>query len=272
MKNILTATDFSITANKAIDYALMIAKGQRTSVGLKLLNVYHISEELAPIISEQHIKKLSRHELFDITLYKHLQDLPQNIDLEGVIRKGPIVPTILQEAKEGKADFIVLGRNGHSGIKDWLIGSTTTQLINKSEVPVIVIPKMAAVKPPKKIALAIDDRFVPSHETLAPLYDMVDRFNTELILFHVEQETPHSNTHKETAIQIARKGYQINLYKMDSEHTGDALIALAEQHQVDLLCIIKHDYTAWERMLHKSTTTSVASNSPLPFMILHDKL
>lgn len=272
MKKILTATDFSTTANKAIDYAIMVAKGQRTSVGLKLLNVYHISEELAPIISEQHIKKLSRHELFDITLYKHLKDLPKNIELEGVIRKGAIAQTIIQEAQEDTADFIIIGRNGHSGIKDWFMGSTTTQIINKSETPIIVIPKNAPVKPPKKIALAIDDRFVPSHETLAPLYDMVDRFNTELLLFHVEQEAAHSNTHKETAIKIARKGYQINLFKMDSQHTGDALIALAQQHQVDLLCVIKHDYTAWERMVHKSTSTDVANNSPLPFMVLHDQL
>lgn len=271
MKNILAATDFSETANKAIDYAIMIAKGQRTPVELKLLNVYHIQEELAPIISEQHIKKLSRHELFDITLYKHLQELPNNISLKGVIRKGPIVPTIAQEAQESETGCIVIGRNGQSAIKDWVIGSTTTQLINKTEAPIVVIPKTAAIKPPQKIALAIDDRFVPSDETLIPLYEMVNRFNAELILLHVEQENPHSNTHKETAIQIARKGYQINLFKMDSEHTGNALIALAEQHQVDLLCVIKHDYTPWERLLHKSTTSNIAANSSLPFMVLHDK-
>lgn len=272
MKNILAATDFSETANKAIDYAIMIAKSQRTPVELKLLNVYHIQEELAPIISEQHIKKLSRHELFDITLYKHLQDLPNNINLKGVVRKGPIVPTIVQETIESKTDCIVIGRNGQSALKDWIIGSTTTQLINQTEAPIVVIPKMAAIKPPQKIALAIDDRFVPSNKTLKPLYEMVNRFNAELILLHVEQENPHSNTHKETAIQIARQGYQINLFKMDSEYTGDALITLAHHHQVDLLSVIKHDYTPWERLLHKSTTSSIVKSSQLPFMVLHDQI
>ncbi|WMX12638.1 MULTISPECIES: universal stress protein [unclassified Aureispira] len=272
MKNILSATDFSSTANKAVDYASMIAKGQKTPVELKLLNVYHIKEELKPILSEEYIEKLSRHELFDLAIYKQSKNLPAHVSLKGVLRKGPVVETILQEARESKSECIVIGRNGHSGVKNWLLGNNTLQLIEKSEIPVMVIPRIAIVQPPKKIAIAIDDRFVPSNKTLAPIYELVDRFNTELVLFHVEQEAAHSNTHKETAIQIARKGYQINLYKMDSENPTDALLTMAEEHQIDLLCLIKHDYTTWQQLFHKSTSSNVATKSKLPFIILKDQL
>ena len=99
----------------------------------------------------------------------------------------------------------------------------------------LVIPEKAVVQPPKKIALAVDDRFVPSNKTLAPIYDLVDRFNTELILLHVNQDTTHSDTHKKTAIQIAREGYQINLFRVDSDNPAEALLQLAEQHKVDLI-------------------------------------
>ncbi|CAA6800168.1 MAG: Unknown protein [uncultured Aureispira sp.] len=272
METILAATDFSSTANKALDYASMLAKGQKTPVELKLLNVYHIKEELKPILSEEYIKKLSRHELFDLMIAKQAQKLPAHIQLNGVLRKGPIVETILQEAHESHSDCLIIGRNGHSGIKNWILGNTTLQLIEKSELPILVIPQNAVVQPPKRIALAIDDRFVPSNKTLAPIYDLVDHFNTELVLFHVEQEAAHSNTHKETAIQIARKGYQINLFKMDSDNPTEALLELSRKHEVDLLCLIKHDYTPWQQFLHKSTSSNLATRSNLPFMILKDQL
>jgi len=272
MKNILAATDFSSTANKAVDYANMIAKGQKTPVELKLLNVYHIKEELKPILSEEYIEKLSRHELFDLMIFKQSQKLPAHIKLKGVLRKGPVVETVLQEAQESNSDCLVIGRDGHSGIKNWLLGNTALQLIEKSKLPVLVIPQKATVQPPKKIALAIDDRFVPSNKTLAPIYELVDRFNTELVLFHIEQETAHSNTHKETAIQIARKGYQINLFKMDSDNPTKALLQLSEKYAVDLLCLIKHDYTPWQQFLHKSTSSDIAAKSKLPFIILKDQL
>lgn len=272
MKNILSTTDFSFTANKAVDYANMIAKGQKTPVELKILNVYHIKEELKPILSEEYIEKLSRHELFDLTIYKQSQNLPSHIQLKGILRKGEVVETILQEAQESDSDCIIIGRNGHSGIKNWLLGNNTLQIIERSNIPVMVIPKTAVVQPPKKIAIAIDDRFVPSNKTLAPIYELVDHFNTELVLFHVEEEVAHSNTHKETAIQIARKGYQINLFKMDSENPTEALLTMAEAHNIDLLCLIKHDYTAWQKFIHKSTSSDLATKSNLPFVILKDQL
>jgi nucleotide-binding universal stress UspA family protein len=272
MKNILAATDFSSTANKALDYANMIAKGQKTPVELKLMNVYHIKEELKPILSAEYIEKLSRHELFDLMINKQNQKLPAHINFKAVLRQGPIVETILQEAHESNSDCLVIGRNGHSGIKNWILGNTTLQLIEKSQLPILVIPQKALVQPPKKIALAIDDRFVPSNETLAPIYDLVDRFNTELVLFHVEQETAHSNIHKKTAIQIAREGYQINLFKVNSDNPTEALLNLAEKHEVDLLGLIKHDYTPWQQLLHKSTASDLATKSTLPFIILKDHL
>jgi nucleotide-binding universal stress UspA family protein len=272
MKNILAATDFSSTANKALDYANMIAKGQKTPLKLKLLNVYHIKEELKPILSEAYIKKLSRHELFDLMINKQAQKLPPHINFEGVLRKGPVVETILQEAQESNSDCLIIGRNGHSGIKHWLLGNTTLQLIEKSKCPVLVIPEKAVVQPPKKIALAVDDRFVPSNKTLAPIYDLVDRFNTELFLLHVNQDSTHSDTHKKTAIQIAREGYQINLFRVDSDNPTKALLQLAEKHEVDLLCLIKHDYTPWQQFFHKSTSSDLAAKSKLPFMILKDQL
>lgn len=270
MKKILTSTDFSEIANKAVDYAVMIAKGQKTPVDLELLNVYHTNEELPAAILEQHLQKLSRHELFDKTLNEHLKDLPSNINVNGIIRKGPIADTIIKEAQEERVDVLVIGQNGENSLKDWLLGSTTTKIINGTEVPIIAIPKNVKITPPKKIALAIDDRFVPSDKTLQPLFNIVNLFNTELILLHIEQEGTRSNTHKETAIKIARKGYQINLYKKSSNHIGNALLQLAEQHDVDLLCLTRHDYSAWEKMLRQSIVSDITKNSTIPFMVLHD--
>jgi manganese transport protein len=46
---------------------------------------------------------------------------------------------IVRIVKEEKADFLVLGGHGHTGIKDWIYGETTNQVRHKVKIPVLVV-------------------------------------------------------------------------------------------------------------------------------------
>jgi len=41
--------------------------------------------------------------------------------------------------KEEKADFIVMGGHGHTGIKDWIYGETAHQVRHNVKVPVLLV-------------------------------------------------------------------------------------------------------------------------------------
>jgi manganese transport protein len=46
---------------------------------------------------------------------------------------------IVRLVKEEKADFLVLGGHGHTGIKDWIYGETANQVRHQVRIPVLVV-------------------------------------------------------------------------------------------------------------------------------------
>jgi nucleotide-binding universal stress UspA family protein len=59
---------------------------------------------------------------------------------EEVIRSGKAVDCITQTALRGKFDLIVIGSRGRSPLVDWILGSTTAEVLATSKVPVLVVP------------------------------------------------------------------------------------------------------------------------------------
>ena len=57
-----------------------------------------------------------------------------------IIRSGNVVNCITRTARRGKFDLIVVGSRGHSPLVDWILGSTTAEVLATSKVPVLVVP------------------------------------------------------------------------------------------------------------------------------------
>jgi nucleotide-binding universal stress UspA family protein len=63
---------------------------------------------------------------------------PHGIKATKVLESGPAVEGILEAAKRGGCDIIVMGAYGHSRVRELLVGSTTDGLLRKSGVPVLL--------------------------------------------------------------------------------------------------------------------------------------
>jgi nucleotide-binding universal stress UspA family protein len=44
----------------------------------------------------------------------------------------------MTEAKQRKANLIVMGGNGHSRLREWLLGGTTYEFLHGAQVPLLV--------------------------------------------------------------------------------------------------------------------------------------
>jgi nucleotide-binding universal stress UspA family protein len=56
-----------------------------------------------------------------------------------VILPGEPENVLSQYQKEHQIDLLIMGAYGHSRIRQLLIGSTTTAMLRKSEVPVLLL-------------------------------------------------------------------------------------------------------------------------------------
>lgn len=60
-------------------------------------------------------------------------------DCEVVISTGREADEILKFIREGSVELMVMGAYGHNRLREWLLGSTTSTIIQKSPIPVLLI-------------------------------------------------------------------------------------------------------------------------------------
>lgn len=145
-KKILLPVDGSNINQKAVKSALEISKcfnGQIILLNVIQMNMpqsnnleysLHCSVACCEHINE--LKSLST-ELLDKT--SKIFEL-ENINVLKISKVGNPSEEILSCAKEHNCDLIVMATSSVSGLKRYLIGSTTSNVIHHSKFPVLMIP------------------------------------------------------------------------------------------------------------------------------------
>lgn len=64
----------------------------------------------------------------------------EGFDAHPLTVQGPTVDTLLREAERLAAELIVVGSHGHGAAYDLAIGSISSGVIRRAEVPVLVVP------------------------------------------------------------------------------------------------------------------------------------
>lgn len=62
-----------------------------------------------------------------------------SIAAEGYLLSGEIVPALLNHIREHEIDMIVMGAYGHSRIRQFLLGSHTSQMLAQSPIPLLLL-------------------------------------------------------------------------------------------------------------------------------------
>lgn len=139
-KKILVATDGSENAAKAASYGVNIAK----STGAEVYAVYVVSTQHA--VTTRSVKGWSdsfEEYLTNIgdSALEYVEKLGKEsgVKVQPVILKGIPAERILDYTEEKGIDLIVLGTQGLTGVKKFLIGSVSENVLRHSKVPVMII-------------------------------------------------------------------------------------------------------------------------------------
>ena len=60
-------------------------------------------------------------------------------DCEVIVSSGKESEEILKFIKQGSVELMVMGAYGHNRVREWLLGSTTSTILQKSPIPVLLI-------------------------------------------------------------------------------------------------------------------------------------
>ncbi len=145
MRRILTATDFSATSAAARDFAVALARGS----GAELL-VLHAVEPIAlagdvygfttSATMYDAVEKAARESLAGVVAEVRKN---RGLRVHGVLVNGAATTSIVEAAKKLRADVLVLGTHGHSGLDRMILGSVAERVVRTSSVPVLTVRSTA---------------------------------------------------------------------------------------------------------------------------------
>lgn len=152
MKNILVPLDFSECSEAALPYAAALAQKYKAKITLLHVVSTHIYmgagselvywEQILSSMEEEAHKMLAT--IFSPTERALLQ-------LKERVVHGIPFAVILEEAKSGEADLIVMATHGRTGLSHAVMGSVAERIVRLSPIPVLIIrPAGHSSKSPEK--------------------------------------------------------------------------------------------------------------------------
>ncbi len=147
MKRILMATDGSKTSVRALKVAIEMAKKMGAKLALVgvIDNRLYVGRTMRASDSPTRIAESVEDYLMQVA-GAYLADASRQceqggIEPEIVIRTGHPAEEILKEARRSKADLLVMGSHGKSGIGSVMGSVTFAVLHGESRVPILVVRK-----------------------------------------------------------------------------------------------------------------------------------
>jgi nucleotide-binding universal stress UspA family protein len=140
IRRILIPLDFSHHAETILEWGAHLAKEHGSQV--ILVHAYHLPVEFQQLEGAYlppdfwtNVKTEAQQ-----VLERHAERLrSQGLAVETVVREGYPATVIHEEAEEQRADLIVIGTRGLSGLKHLLLGSVAERVVQKAPCPVLTV-------------------------------------------------------------------------------------------------------------------------------------
>ena len=143
MGRILHATDFSPASRAAFAKAVSLARTNKSE-----LVIAHVLAPILPVVGDGAYVSpevyTSMEEASRKYGQKHLNALvtrakAAGVRARGILMDGPVHDRIVAAARKVKADMIVIGTHGRSGLARFVLGSVASRVVSHARCPVLTV-------------------------------------------------------------------------------------------------------------------------------------
>lgn len=139
---IMHPTDFSRASRAAFDKALEMAKASRAA-----LTIVHVMSPVVPVPGDGYVSPRVYDEIAASTRAWAQKELDRRlarakaagVRAKGVLMDGIPHEQIVRAAKAKRADLLVLGTHGRSGLAKLFIGSVAGRVVSTAPCPVLTV-------------------------------------------------------------------------------------------------------------------------------------
>ena len=289
-KKILVPVDFSVFSDKAVEYAIFIAK--KFNASITLLHTVVMFED--DIDEEEHLqayeKIIQKKENRRTTKIKSHRSTAETggICVESVLIRGlSAADSILEYMNDKDFDLIVMGTHGRTGLMKWFAGSVAEKVVQLSKIPVLTVHKDLSEINIKKILVPVD---FSKHSKIAVEKGLTiaREFNAKIEFLHVVEMEAHpefytfsfdsilkvnpelkphilKNLKKLTGVKKDNISYVVLEGKVSKE-----IKEYADDNDVDLIIMPTRGMSDLEHFFLGSNTERVVRVAPCPVLTVRE--
>lgn len=276
MKTILVPVDFSSFSKHALDLAIELnelIKGR-----IVLMHVFD-----APIVKEGMLDQKTLDDLqifFKETLVgqvdKKLAEWASILDekkcnhVKKVLHGNPYEQITQQIVKE-KADLIIMGSKGVSGLKGVFVGSNAERVIRHASCPVLVVKEQTKLNEFRNVTLATEgsqeaDRFANDINGILNLLNLKVHL-VKIRTFKFETEEEDLDILHKFAQRNGIVNYTLNSFLASAPDVG--VIEFAKQIRSGLIIVITHGRKGIQHIVGGSWSENIVNDSKIPILSLN---
>ena len=278
MKRILVPTDFSPTAEKAFRIALDIALKSKGEIFL-----YHAYTPVDRTTSINLDKKgVASNSHKEAGLMKRLERLKKKVMSDGlhvpvsiVLGNNPVIKNMLNVVSDKNIDLIVMGTQGASGLKKVIIGSVASSVIQKCDIPVLLIPEKCEWKEPGQVVFATNYHKT-DRQAITLVIALAKYYNAKVTVTHLlnaksmlqaEKEQTNFDTYAYT-IQREFSNSKLKFQLVKTTAVTETMENLDKKYPYDILAMVRRKKSFFEGFFLESFTQNMAYVTRKPLLII----
>jgi nucleotide-binding universal stress UspA family protein len=279
LQKILVPTDFSQSSSQAFSYALWLADHIDASIdvmhvvypGTDVMDFPALSASVTKVqveSAQEVMKSFTNEALTRLQSTMQLKNVPV---IRPTVEIGTPATLISSAAKDLGSDLIVIGTHGEHSRLEIAFGSVTTAVVNRSEVPVLVVPAQINAIQIKTIGYATSlEESDPLHIWQAA--QLLSPFKASLKIVHIRTDADNKTDIDLDTLDTFMAGKdlagQVSYHEFIDSDIEEGLEDFVSLQKVDLLVMYSPKRNLFERIGHHSVTRKMALFSDVPLLIM----
>ena len=212
--------------------------------------------------------------------------------VETSVADGRATDVIVSLAEQTDADAIVVGSRGHGTLESMLLGSTSAEVVDRANVPVLVARGSAIgrvvyawdgsacaeegshVLTTWEVFAASEVHVISVADTVSPWWADTSMVNTsQAVAAYAEAAEPSRTQHEELAKDMAHRLEAAGLEAVSQRRDGDPaeqIVDVAKSWQADLIVVGTHGRTGLRRLLMGSVARNVLHHAHCSVLVVRE--
>ena len=281
MKNILFLTDFSENSLNALKYGVNFFA--KTSCNFYIL---HVNNNISDFQNEDTFSWSDQETIensYTKPTKKKLKEILKRISKEvshnknhkfyTLAKYGFFIESVRKHVSEKKIDLIIMGTQGATGLKEYIVGSNTGDVITKVKCSTLVVPVDATYSAPREIAFPTDFAISYDIRVLQPILDILKSNNSCLRVLHIGHKEEQLNVDQKACKELIGDffdGFDYSYHFLTNKKVEKGVQCFVESRNIDIIAMVAKNLNYFHQILFHTKTEEISYHTNIPFLVLHE--